>query len=93
MPFHVGQKVTLKRNSGLFWLNERGETPAPGIKGPVHGEIYTVVRCRMGVRSELLSFAELETYSYDASAFRPVVERKTDIGIFTKILDDCKVRG
>jgi hypothetical protein len=30
--------------------------------------------------------------SFDGARFRPVEERKTDISIFTKILDDVKTK-
>jgi hypothetical protein len=101
MPFHVGQKVTMKKEcAGNPWRNPYGEPHAPGIKFPIYGEVYTVAKCLMweGGWGEHLSLAEFvdsppgysEPYVYEAAAFRPVVERKTDISVFTKILDDCK---
>ena len=106
MPFHSGQKVTLKEPPALWcWRNGRAESPAAGIRVAVYGEVYTVMRCWImddprdpQGPCECLWLAELAEvppghttpYPYQAAAFRPVVERKTDISVFTDILDRCK---
>jgi hypothetical protein len=93
--FYVGQKVTpitsnwkrARRNwnqrlSRLFWGFDR---PLACI-----GEVYTVrvVGTIDGYPNDHIFIGLCEKPgSYSAHGFRPVLERKTDISIFTKILD------
>lgn len=93
--FRVGQKVVCVRS----WENLYGHK---NISGPLEGEIYTIreigfihpdrpdiltVRLAEIVNSELDSeeYGKWEP-SFAAYRFRPLVERKTDISCFTKLL-------
>jgi hypothetical protein len=81
MGFHVGQKV--ERIGGV------AEHPNPP---PFHtpltvswvGVVYWRGRAYEGI--DLQEFPS-STAGYCAAYFRPVVERKTDISVFTKILE------
>lgn len=86
MAFQVGQKV--------ICIND---TPMPGQKifGPAiprKGCIYTVIgfrSCRDGSDGLVLDIDK--DWQYFAWRFRPIVERKTDISVFTKMLTSKKV--
>lgn len=100
MSFRVGQRVVCidagpeKTAPDHRWV--------PGEE-PVEGQTYTVRRCFADGQGELLLWlnevcrAPLsralygEDAGYGAFRFRPVVERKTDISIFTKMLDTTRV--
>jgi hypothetical protein len=93
MSFHVGQKVVCIRadcDAGKYWgLQEK----------PVLGEIYTVSAAEFispitGRRC--IGIAELSpppSGGYRTSRFRPIVERKTSIEIFTAMLNPSKVEA
>lgn len=80
--FYVGQKVVCVDVS----------VGAAGL--PVRtislGDIYTVTGCRKFGSTEAIWVAEAkpeyEEWGFYAYRFRPVVERKTDISIFTDML-------
>jgi hypothetical protein len=89
--FRVGQKIVCvdsRSGSGRWTDND----------GPVEGSIYTVRRCFVdGDGDAILHLAEIargpvarmrhgDNAGYSATRFRPIVERKTDISIFTKML-------
>lgn len=88
MAFHVGQKVVC-----ILDFPDRGLSELQ----PVKGSIYTVRAIDCFPQGEALRLYELvnipgryaegvgET-SFGTSAFRPVVERKTDISIFQQML-------
>ncbi len=89
--FRVGQKVVcVDSKTGLgIWL-ESDE--------PVEGHVYTITRI-IFEDEMIFHLAELNrsdaarkqwgpSVGYAARRFRPVVERKTDISIFTKMLTD-----
>lgn len=86
MIFYVGQKVVCVDNG-----------PTPGRAGwladiPQTGEVYTIeafleVEGEPGFILKEIKNTEYWGFSYAARRFRPVVERKTDISIFTKMLD------
>jgi hypothetical protein len=91
--FYVGQKVVCvnDRASHGFPQNDMG--------GLTAGQIYTV--SKVGVRSWLdgapcIFVAEIfrgdSERGFWEHRFRPVVDRKTDISIFTKILNDVNKR-
>lgn len=85
MGFHVGQKVVCidasKRNQNNQW---RGDIP-------VKDAIYTIAGFYHADHLPGLILVEIKNFpfggSYDALRFRPVQERKTDIGIFTAMLN------
>jgi hypothetical protein len=82
MNFRVGQKVVCVDSATRF---------IPGSTGLVEGAIYTVIETGVGLFcGELwITVAEVAARSdegFFANRFRPVVERKTDISIFKKML-------
>ena len=85
--FHVGQKVVCVDASS--WYGEFGVF----IR---EGEVYTVACIRAKRDGEVVDLVELKSpincgfYSY---RFRPVVEYKTDISIFTDMLKDVRVKA
>ena len=74
MTFRVGQKVVCVDATGTYLVCK--------------GNVYTVT----GVDTPFIEIDHTEVPSFDdhrgmlASRFRPVVERKTDISIFTRML-------
>lgn len=96
--FKVGQKVVCVDNNphpGRGW--PKGECPSKGV-------IYTIKDMWIDFKEsvEVFEFVELNRpissimfgykSGYAASRFRPVVERKTDISIFTAILNPAKTK-
>jgi hypothetical protein len=81
MGFHVGQKV--ERIGGVST-----HPGAPPFKTPLTVCWVGVVHWR-GQTYEGIDLSEFPsaTAGYCALYFRPVVERKTDISVFTKILE------
>lgn len=93
MTFRVGQKVVCVDSSPLDgtlgWMTD--------ADAPQEGAIYTVtgnatIRFR-GKDHGAVFLMEIKNSAhgglYGAFRFRPVVERKTDISVFQKILDDA----
>jgi hypothetical protein len=91
MAFFVGQKVVcIKRDR---WRREYDRRPMPrGERGPAFGELLTI---RQIVEDGYLLFVEIrnpiiksvgEEAAFNPHHFRPVIERKTDISIFTRML-------
>ena len=87
--FFVGQKVARTPNTYNV-----GAHPQPEI-----GEVVTVSKILFCPCGKLLQFIEYEWPGnedifpgYNAEAFRPIVEKKTDISIFTKMLNPDKRR-
>lgn len=96
--FHIGQKVVCIKNGG--WTS-------PKMFGdeifPVFGKVYTVREIEPDF--DEYSWIRLEEIinrphnygdgmieaSYRSDRFRPIVERKTDISVFTKMLTDNKI--
>jgi len=84
MNFRVGQKIVCVDNSVDY-----GCTWQPG-ECPQIGEVYTVERIGFYF-SPSVQLVELPRTCpvhkwFRQSRFRPIVERKTDISIFTKML-------
>lgn len=90
--FHVGQKVTPKNDDP--WQ----DVEVPDI-APVFGEIYTIRSIEYEGDGVYLRFHEIhnvleyfddcdciDEMQFDADDFRPVIERKTDISIFKRLL-------
>lgn len=85
--FRVGQKVTMKPEMGNVWRLEFGS--APRGPTPVVGEVYTVIGfegwiLHPGVR--FLRLSEIAYGCFNTNRFRPVVDRNTDISVFTAML-------
>lgn len=95
MSFQVGQKVTLIRQINASW---RGHPAVPNL--PEFGAVYTVreVSPSMGIKlSELRNPSVVRFLNnlmgevfFMGRAFRPVVERKTDISIFVRMLTPAR---
>jgi hypothetical protein len=98
--FHVGQKVVCVDDSGN-WTN------GFYYEIPVKGRIYTIrdidTRCvvffgKAAIRVEEIILPIENTLvgewepGYSPDRFRPVIERKTDISVFTRILDKVNKR-
>jgi hypothetical protein len=93
--FHVGQKVVLARDFGYMSMSRATDD---GVTIPVRGTIYTI-REFDDQRSDGFSLAlrlnEIRNAphytnglepSFCVSLFEPVIERKTDISVFTALL-------
>ncbi len=82
MAFHVGQKVVCISDD---WLHDGNPLVAPEV---VKGHVYTVVT----IGSAPYPCLRLEgvSFYYHQAGFRPVVERKTSIEVFTKMLKPVK---
>jgi len=77
MAFRVGQKVVCVDASGCASADLS------------EGTIYTVRQVQPPIDNatpRVLLFGSRETIGWYASRFRPLVERKTDISIFTRML-------
>lgn len=92
MAFRVGQKVV------CVDATSPAVTPLPGLPVASEGGIYTVTKTQMSPLTGRPSLQLLELPDsfvgaplwYQAKRFRPVVERKTDISIFEKMLTGGK---
>ena len=84
MTFYVGQKVTLK--APVEWTLVAGTGRAMDVHEPQFKEVVTVHSVFAWDNVNYVSFAEYSD-GYRADWFRPVVERKTDISIFTRMLN------
>lgn len=96
MSFYTGQKVVCVDASlmGQHGIWHKGEAP-------VEGQKYTILRCFMRKGRLTVHLYEIQRsiltrlewgpdVGYAAERFRPLVERKTDISIFTKMLNKNK---
>lgn len=89
MTFHVGQKVVcVEAATGSCECRHE----------PDKNNICTVANVymhHMGLVLELEEFPAPKCQHFDpgwlAESFRPIVERKTDISVFTEMLTDTKV--
>ena len=71
--FHVGQKVVCVQD-GFYSQIDAGSA------------VYTITSVFMDFGVKHVTVAEIPTAGECASRFRPVVTRKADISIFTKLL-------
>lgn len=92
MAFHVGQKVVC--------VDARAIEPFTGAHGMLGdlalGSIYSVAsisRDGNGVVLHLNEILRPSNKGYYAVRFRPVIERKTDISIFTAMLTPNRVNA
>lgn len=90
MTFSVGQKVVL-----VGWVEKY--VPAWKALGAVYpnvGDVYTIRAIRSWRDSAVLLLTEIDNShlpyypepGFSQSFFRPIVERKTDISVFTEML-------
>ena len=102
MTFYVGQKVVcIDDNFDPLWKGPFSTGHIPIL--PTKGSVYTIRRIlpdfpfsnsvALGILLEEIVNAEVpliggvQEHPFGARRFRPVVERKTDISVFTEILD------
>lgn len=96
MAFRVGQKVVC-----VDAKEEPGHLPFGPTECLTVGQVYTVARNVSGFSLPSIHLVEIARdeesvaqhgphVGYGAYRFRPIVARKTDISIFTKILTDQK---
>lgn len=81
MTFHIGQKVVC--------VDDVEQRCAKGDSPVKKGSIYTVREYYdfFGLRAiRIEEIMNANDRGYHASRFRPIVERKTDISVFTEIL-------
>lgn len=89
MTFHIGQRVICVRAPicELRW---------PWTAYPVEGQVYTIREVMLSsvLLAEIVSAIGRSGYegAFDANRFRPIVEKKTDISIFTAMLSPKKAR-
>jgi hypothetical protein len=94
--FHIGQRVVccVADHDWKTVVWAKGEVPhrAP-LSGtvPVHGQVYTVEKVIPADEwhdetAGLVLFEILSDECWDASAFRPIEEHRTDISVFTRML-------
>lgn len=95
MTFRVGQKV-VRIGDGSFRANPKAA--AAGYSAPVIGDVVTIRAINAWRDKTILTFEEHDNrhllkvgcYPFEpgfcSTAFRPIVERKTDISVFTEIL-------
>jgi len=96
--FTVGQKVVLVRSFGAI---SSLRAAVDGVTLPVQGVTYTVREFDPDLSNGVLCIRLVELMnephdwdglepSFEASLFRPVVERKTDISCFKAMLNPSK---
>ena len=100
MTFHVGQKVVCVDVDTVSPAGGRGWLPS---EKPKLNAVYTVIGVRMLLCNRVvLDLAEIKRdpesmrqwggdAGYGAWRFRPIVSRKTDISIFTAMLNPSQV--
>lgn len=98
MNFRVGQKVVCIGTDGTPNVDWEEWVSYWKIARPSRGSVYTVRDIRAGADRQHIRLVEIINPTAEfsdappqepwfwASAFRPIVERKTDITVFTEIL-------
>lgn len=101
--FHVGMKVVCVDAGPAERLGSIGNCWT-GDEAPIEGKVYTVRRVFNDIEGALVVWLDEikrsqraiglygDQIGYSARRFRPVVERKTSISIFTEILDRANKR-
>lgn len=91
MTFHIGQRVTPKRN--VIWHAYEGSPEELGILVPQYGVIYTVRALdmwdtpfiRLNEIRNVIGLGGINEPSFKADCFRPVVD--TSIEVFRQMLN------
>lgn len=101
--FRVGQKVVCVGTDGTRHVDWSAWVSKWKITLPVRGGIYTVRETRMGPHRQHIRLVEIVNPTAEfcdaprqepwfwAIAFRPIVERRTDISCFTEMLTTEKI--
>lgn len=87
MTFFVGQRVTMKEDGDWYSSITGQDKPT----APRYGEVYEIAKVVDSRGLTYLEFSQWPTQGWLADEFRPVVEPKTDISIFTAMLTPKKV--
>jgi hypothetical protein len=93
--FYVGQKVVCVVKYKRLYEAQHGPSDAPF---PAEGSIYTIAHIEPARSPKwgaewFVNLSDLGWCAqYDVRAFRPLVERKTDISIFQSILERINKR-
>lgn len=96
MTFRVGQKVVCVRTMPGHRRMETGVYPEEGPVYVVRSIFYFEGRALLrlqGIDNTHLHYTDGIEPGFNAKNFRPVVERKTDISIFTAMLKPSKVNA
>jgi hypothetical protein len=102
MTFYVGQKVVCVDAGGHDRYVPRGFKSSREMHGLTEGRVYTVrwvgpaLFGVMGIRVDEIIRPDCPIFgreaAFAAARFRPVVERKTDISLFTAMLNPKRDR-
>lgn len=88
MTFRVGQRVACVK-VGAWETDDIGPVPA---QMPVYGGVYTIDEIVPDDDGTWLRLDGFDCFAlWHARHFRPVVERKTDISLFTAMLNPSQV--
>lgn len=105
MAFRVGQKVVRFARMAPSASISAARARSLGYTYPEIGEVITIKTLNVWPTQTILTFHEhdnshiqrrlnaLYEPGFDARAFRPLVERKTDISIFTEMLTKTPARA
>lgn len=100
--FHVGQRIVLAKEYDDF---DHIRAMLQGDVLPVTGVVYTVREIEpepvdglwyirlVEIKNDPLPFDFERESAFNSARFRPVVERKTDISVFTAMLNTSKERA
>jgi hypothetical protein len=92
MAFRIGQRVVCV--NGNKWSPSACSRQVYPALTPSLDQVYRITEIEFveGEGETFLVLAEFgDAFSWVATSFRPVVERTTDIGVFTEILNKTRV--
>ena len=88
--FRVGQKVVCIKCG--TWIHAGTGQSAHHPNDPRYGQVHTIRTLFIGPKGQLyLDLIGNDLGGYNAKQFRPAVERKADISVFTRMLTDRRV--
>lgn len=93
--WHVGMKVVCLPRRGGRWSCVNSHPRAPFTLLPETGRVYEIAELCFDEEEQLLyiTLVGLDPDAlFEAPAFRPVQKRKTDISVFTALLNTTKER-
>lgn len=86
--FYLGLKVTPRNLHSGEWSSPNWPTPIPGPH-PKHGGVYIITALFIDPREPdhaALRLQGCSSVGYHADCFEPVIDKKTNINIFTEML-------